>query len=137
MLSFNGNPVLNDGVGEDVTSLAGWPVYLPHTRSMWGDHTILLLAPDGGLISTSSFEVDSFTQLPTFTMPLVSYGTWVSLSSFQDGWTEIQQLYLDDAGEQACTLLDQPCGLHGPCCVGLSCQASDAGCACEYAWPAN
>lgn len=138
MFSFNGNPVLNDGVGEDVTSLAGWPATCStDRRCLSGDYTILLLATDGGSISSSPFEVTSYITWPGFTMSLIYYGTWLSLASDQDGRTLYQQLYLDDAGDQACTLLDQPCGSHGPCCVGLSCQASDGGCSCEYAWPTN
>jgi hypothetical protein len=58
----------------------------------------------------------------------------LSLSSNQAG-TEITIQLITDAGVQICTALNEPCGSHGDCCIGLSCQATDGGCGCLYAWP--
>lgn len=132
--SFNVNPALSYGDSVEATSLAGW--------ELRGNYTVDLLAIDGGLLSTTTVKGD--TTLTSIAMPLIGPELEeLSLSSTQDG-VLIQELFEDDAGTPLCTVLDRPCGEHGPCCIGLSCQAAPAsgcdggctgGCACEYAWP--
>lgn len=62
-------------------------------------------------------------------------GGVLSISSNEAGTKIVVQSILADGGEPICTWLGDPCGAHGDCCFGLSCQAVDGGCMCAYAWP--
>jgi hypothetical protein len=60
----------------------------------------------------------------------------LGISSNEAGTEVVVQSILSDGGEPTCTWLGEPCGAHGECCLGLSCQTADGGCACAYGWPA-
>ena len=127
----NPNPSVADS-GVTVTSAAGYPVA--------GDYTLKELAPDGGLILAGTFIVDTPPPNPKTSFTLRLPGAFSSLagwSSDAEGRTlSLQQLTNAD-GRQVCTYLGEQCGSHGECCVGLSCQMTDGGCDCLYAWPTD
>jgi hypothetical protein len=136
MLAFDPNPLVNPDAGFVlVTSLAGDEV----ERS----YVIEALEQDGGLIATAQIAVGPLlpstprgfaVQLPDFWLRRNFAPTsW----SATDGGVLIAQLLTDEDGAQICTAFGQPCGDHGSCCIGLSCQDADGGCSCQYAWPAS
>jgi hypothetical protein len=127
MLSFSPNPVLNTDGGVWATSLSG--------RDIGGDYTFLLVGPDGGLLDTGTVA-DCIIGGPctTLQMPTTSPVSW---SADDGGYIRMEQLIIGEDGTQVCTTVGEPCGTYGDCCIGLSCQSLDGGCACNYAWPAG
>jgi hypothetical protein len=127
LFAFEPNPLCVPDGGVTAISLAQYPV--------GGVYIFVQLAQDGGLLGSSPGIVlsdggNSFTVGGGFGLPPTSW------SSDREGHVLFAQSLLNADGSQACTALDEPCGAHGACCVGFSCQATDGGCACRYAWPA-
>ncbi len=125
MISFSPNPVIDTDGGVLATSLSG--------QDIGGIYTFRVLGPDGGLLDTGMVP-DCTVGGPCASvgMPTTSPVSW---ASDVGGFIRVEQFIFDLDGGQVCTTAGQDCGAHGPCCVGLSCQATDGGCSCGYAWP--
>jgi len=137
MLAFDPNPAPyplgpDEGLAVNVTSLAG--------ERLRNYLFVQELAQDGSQIGrAATYYIGGGPSGPGITgslnlSPMLTGP--ISLAADDGGLIVLAQLLTDDAGVQVCTAFGQPCGEYGDCCVGLSCQAGNAGCSCEYAWPA-
>lgn len=130
MLVFGDNPIrIADGSetwGIAISSLSGQSGTIGETTYV---QSSLGFSCETGVLADARLLVDCVG--PSTSGP----AGLLSLSSGQSGSAVTVQSIVDSSGAQICTSLGEPCGTHGDCCTGLSCQAVDAGCSCAYAWP--
>lgn len=99
-----------------------------------GRYQLRVFGQDGGFMTEMTFDLGPDDYLdPNFVLGTGSGS--LSWSADAEGQFLNAQRLFDAEGRQVCAALGEPCGSHGSCCVGLSCQAVASGCACEYAWP--
>jgi hypothetical protein len=86
--------------------------------------------------SSDSVKCPSVVSQGELTVTCTSGAGVLSISSNEAGTEVVVESILSDGGKPTCTWLGEPCGTHGECCLGLSCQTTDGGCWCAYEWPA-
>ena len=133
MLAFSVNPLSYSSSGSNEIEI----VSLSHSTSRF-EASLAVSPPDltcvGGGKDTLYFEGPTDYVIVDCLYPPNVAAPLLSFSANRSGTTLTVQSISGDGG-RICTALNEPCGSHGDCCIGLSCQATDGGCSCLYAWP--